>query len=121
MTAFSIDLYYICVAAISVACSFIVMNKNIPTGTSGTVGFTIVALVTFGIASDWLDSNLPWIGVKRGLLLWAGLLFILYWAMQRPWLTRERRWNRSHHMRAEDKAHESDPQHESWQPPSAKN
>lgn len=103
MSEFWIGTYYIACLVVSVVCSFIVMYPRIPTGTSGTVGFTLIALVTAGISTDWLDANLPWIGVKRGLVLWAGLLFIIYWAIQRPWLSRERRHNRPAHRRAEDR------------------
>ena len=105
MSLFWINVFYLMCVLISIGTATIVMWPKIPTGTSGTVGFTLISLVTMGIATDWLDSNLPWIGVKRSLILWAGLLFVIYWLLQKPWITRERRWNRPLHKRHEDDVH----------------
>lgn len=102
MSQFWINVFYIGCVLAACGATVIVMWSKIPTGTSGTVGFTMIALVCAGIATDWLDSNLPWIGVKRSLILWAGILFVIYWLLQRPWRNRERRWNRSLHQRADE-------------------
>lgn len=108
ISLFWINVFYAMCLLTACGASIIVMWSKIPTGTSGTVGFTMIALVCAGIATDWLDSNLPWIGVKRSLILWAGILFVIYWLLQRPWANRERRWIRPHHDRLEDEQHEHD-------------
>lgn len=102
MTEFWIDAYYALCFVFSVAAAVVVMWNRIPTGISGTVGFTLIALVLAGITTDWMDSHLPWIGVKRGLILWAGVLMVIYWAVHKPWRTWERRIHRPVHRREED-------------------
>jgi len=73
------------------------------------VGLTLISLVMAGICTDWLDSNLPWIGVKRAVVLWAGVMFVIYWLLQKPWQMRERRWNRPLHKRHEDEVASTGP------------
>lgn len=102
LTLFWINLFYAICLFTSISAAVLVMWSRVPTGTAGTVGLTLISLVMAGIATDWLDSNLPWIGVKRSLILWAGVLFVIYWLLQKPWRARERRWNRPMHHRHED-------------------
>jgi hypothetical protein len=85
MSYFAINWFYGLCFLVSVLCTFAVMWHRIPTGTSGTVGFTLIALVSGATATDWLNASMPYITFKRSILLWVGLLFLAQWVLSTPW------------------------------------